>query len=633
MEYIESGYIESGYFETSIVGIQGEATIAASLSVAAELFDISDGGNDYIDATYVNPGYFEYVAPAAAFIEGAGVLLHNAQITATANKVVEAVSNQTAVLSIVVTGGKNVEINLVAYSLGGMTTTANKLHGIVQTLVSTTQQTANGGTLVLGEAGSISNTYVDSDYIVSQYFAGTLTGGLVSFFTQSALVGKRQQGVIGNLTNDYVDPTYLDGGYFFGVSDVIITATLVGDLELVETGFIEGSAFISTAFTSSPVITRQRNGVAAFETISNMAPVGFRTRENSSSFEIQTQSQSTAQRTRSTSSSIESQSSVSTLNSRTRGTASTMSVEFQTTTFGQRARAIDLYAFTNGALVAQANVIRNSNTLANTFFNVGTDFIRTRNVSAEGDATVFISNIPTRIRASNIETQNAFSFASTTNATRRISQSFVASFNSDNQFSLTRGATSNLSVNATLSLTPNVTRAFDSAITSTATQTLTPSVTRDVSSSQSVSTSNFCVISAIYGADMIAYDFASLTALVGVRVRGAADVFSVPGFALRCDFARARTFNVNVQSSSNAEATAIRIHPFVANTFSIQAECETTGVRIKGLFPRRMDLEANIIMVGVVRFYFFPTDFSFNVSDEPLANTLTSRTRETGVNI
>jgi hypothetical protein len=46
-----------------------------------------------------------------------------------------------------------------------------------------------------------------------------------------------------------------------------------------------------------------------------------------------------------------------------------------------------------------------------------------------------------------------------------------------------------------------------------------------------------------------------------------------------------------------------------------------------------MDLEANIIMVGVVRFYFFPTDFSFNVADEPLANTLTSRTRETGVNI
>jgi hypothetical protein len=636
MEYIESGYIESGYFETSIVGIQGEAAIVASFSVASELFDISDGGNDYLDATYVNPGYFEYVAPAAAVIEGNGVLLHNAQISVTANKIVEGNTQGTFtnnVFGMVVTGSRNLQIDLVAYSIGGMTTTANKLHGIVQTLVSTTQQTANGGTLVLGEAGSISNTYVDSDYIVSQYFAGTLTGGLVSFFTQSALVGKRQQGVIGNLTNDYVAPTYIDGGYFFGVSDVIITATLVGDLELVETGFIEGSAFISTAFTSLPVITRQRNGVASFAIISNMAPAGFRTRENTASFEIQTQSQSTAQRARSTSSSIETQSNISTINSRIRGNVSTMSAQFQTTTFGQRARAIDLYAFTNGGLVAQASVIRNSNTLANTFFNVGTDFIRTRNVSAEGDATVFISNIPTRIRASNIETQNAFSFASTTNATRRISQSFVASFNSDNQFSLTRGATANLSVNATLSLTPNVTRAFDSAITSTATQTLTPSVTRNVSSSQSVSTSNFCVISAIYGADMIAYDFASMTALVGVRLRGAADIFSVPGFALRCDFARARTFNVNVQSSSSAEATAIRIHPFVANPFSSQFDTQTTGVRIKGLFPRRMDLEANIIMVGVVRFYFFPTDFSFNVADEPLANTLTSRTRETGVNI
>ena len=638
MEYIENGYIEAGYFETSIVGIQGEAAIVASFSVAAELFDISSGGNDYLDATYVNPGYFEYVAPASAFIEGNGVLLHNAQISVPARKIVEGNTQSTFtnnVFVMVATGGKNVEINLVAYSLGGMITTPTKRHGIVQTLTATTQQTANGGTLVLGEAGSISNTYVDSDYIVSQYFAGTLTGGLVSFFTQTAIVGKRQQAVIGNLTNDYVAPTYIDGGYFFGVSDVIITATLVGDLELVETGFIEGSAFISTAFTSLPVITRQRNGVAAFETISNMAPVGFRTRENSSSFEIQTQSQSTAQRTRSTSSSIETQSSISTLNSRIRSTTSTMNVEFQTTTFGQRARGIDLYAFTNGALVAQASVIRDSNTLANTFFNVGTDFIRTRNVSAEGDATVFISNIPTRIRASNIETQNAFSFVSTVAATKRISQSLVASFNNENQFSLTRGATANLAVNATLSLTPNVTRAFDSAITSTTTQTATPSVTKGFQSTQSAIFTQQSVISAIFGCDMVAFDDASVFALVGVRKRFSSDMFMVPGAVMFAIATKIHPGNSNMFAQSQSQLTATRIRPFVANTFQSISSITAVGRRIRD-FDQSLNMRNDLPplqIFAVVLYNILPTTFSVNVADTPLANTFFSRTRETGVNI
>jgi hypothetical protein len=636
MEYIENGYIEAGYFETSIVGIQGEAAIVASFSVAAELFDISDGGNDYLDATYVNPGYFEYVAPAAAFIEGNGVLLHNAQISVTARKIVEGNTQNTFTNNafvMVVTGSKNVEINLVAYSIGGMTTAANKLHGIVQTLTATTQQTANGGNLVLVEAGSISNTYVDSDYIINSYFAGTLTGGLVSFFTQAAIVGKRQQGVIGNLTNDYVAPTFIEGGYFFGVSDVIITATLVGDLELVETGFIEGVALLSSAFTSSPVITRQRNGVAAFETISNMAPVGFRIQQSTASFEIQTQSQSTAQRTRTTSSSIETQSSISTLNSRTRGTATTMSVQFQTTTFGQRARAIDLYAFTNGGLVAQASVIRDSNTLANTFFNVGTDFIRTRNVSAEGDATVFISNIPTRIRASNIETQNAFSFASTANATKRISQSLVASFNSNNQFSLTRGATANLVVNTTLSITPNVTREFDSTMSIECHQDLIPSVTRDNISNQSSTFTQTSRINAIFGIDLVAFDDAELISLVGVRKVFGADLFMVPGATLSIVYTRLKNGLIPTIIRFEQSTEVVKIHPFVADAFSSQFECQATSVRIKGLFPRTMEVEANIIAVGVVRFFFFPTTFTFSVTDEPLANTFFSRRRETGVNI
>jgi hypothetical protein len=635
MEYIENGYIEAGYFETSIVGIQGEAAIVASASVAAELLDISDGGNDYLDTTYVTAGYFEYVAPASAFIEGNGVLLHNAQISVTARKIVEGNTQGTFtnnVFVMVATGGRNLQINLVAYSIGGMTTAANKFHGIVQTLTSTTQQTANGGRVILAEAGSISNTYVDSDYIVSQYFAGTLTGGLASFFTQTALGGKLQQAVIGNLTNDYVAPTYIEGGYFFGVSDVIISATLVGDLELVETGFIEGSAFISTAFTSTPVITRQRNSAVAFVTISNMAPVGFRIQQSTAAFQLQAQSQATAQRTRTTSSLIESQSNVSTLNSRIRNTASTMNVEFQTTTFGQRARGIDLYAFTNGALVAHASVIRDSNTLANTFFNVGTDFIRQRNVSADGNATVFISNIPTRIRASNIETQNAFSFASIVVATKRISQSMVASFNSANQFSLTRGASANLAVNATLSITSNVTRNFSSAITSVATQTVTPSITKRFQSTQSATFTQQSMISAIFGCDMTAFDDAQVIAVGVASRRASADLFMVPGVTLSAIVGKRIQLQSVMNVSTSSTINNIRVRIFATEVFLFQQECFAIPTKIH---PGNANIlsSCNVAANGVVLFYFFPTTFSVSVTDQPLANTFFSRTRETGVNI
>jgi len=658
MEYIESGYIESGYFETSIVGIQGGATIVASFSVAAELFDISSGGNDYLDATYVNPGYFEYVAPAAAFISGNGVLLHNAQISVTARKIVEGNAQGTFppnIFGMVVTGSKNLQINLVAYSIGGMTTTPTKRHGIVQTLTSTTQQTAAGGKLVLGSAGSISNTYVDSDYIINSYFAGTLTGGLVSFFTQTALVGKRQQGVIGNLTNDYVAPTYIEGGYFFGVSDVIITATLVGDLGLVETGFIEGSALLASAFTLSAIpteLTAPQQGFAVLVSNVTASSTAVRSRDYNAaintSFSVATNAtkafgfnisldviastSSTARRTRTTSSSIEAQSSISTLNSRTRGTASTMNVEFQTTTFGQRARAIDLYAFTSGGLTAQAGVIRSNNAVANTFFNVGTDFIRTRNVSAEGDATVFISNIPTRIRASNIETQNAFSFASTVVTTKRISQSMVASFNSNNQFSLTKGYTANVSVQSTLDITPNVTRAFNSAITSTSTQV-------SVGAKTSGGTSNISSQSTIFGrgnanldCDMEAFGNGALGAIGNARFRANSEMFCIPGFNMVINNIRVRRNNIQSITTLTSQAVAVKIHPLVAEPFSLSMTTNIIGGRKSPTganFTTSTAIQAN----AIVRFYFFPTNFSVNVADEPLANTFFSRTRETGVNI
>jgi hypothetical protein len=658
MEYIVNDYIESGYFETSIVGIQGEAAIVASFSVAAELFDISDGGNDYLDATYVNPGYFEYVAPASAFIEGAGVLLHNAQISVAANKIVEGNTQgtfSTPTFTMIAIGGKNVEINLVAYSLGGMNIAADKFHGIVQTLASTTQQTANGGKLVLGEAGTISNTYVDSDYIINSYFDGTLTGGLVSFFTQSALVGKRQQGVIGNLTNDYVDPTYLDGGYFFGVSDVIITATLIGDLELFETGFIEGFANFSTSFlltAEALELTAPQEAQATLLSNVNAFSTASRTRDYnadiSTSFNIDTNAtkafgfdsslsvtalaSSTARRTRGYNSSIQSETSVSTINSRIRDNASAISSEFQQTTFGQRARGIDLYAFTNGGLVAQAGVIRSNNATANTFFNVGTDFIRTRNVSAEGDATVFISNIPTRIRDTSLETQDAFSFDSFAVAVRDINESIVSTFVIENVISLTRGVESQFVVETTLDITPNVTREFDSAITSTSTQLADGAKTAG-------GESNILFESTIIGrgnanldCDMEAFGDGALGALANARFRANSEMFSIPGFNIVINNVRVRYNQSQVSTTLTSETVAVKIHPMVAEPFSSSITTNILGGRISPTganFTTPTSIQAN----GVVRFIFFPTTFTFSVVDEPLADTFFSRTRETGVNI
>jgi hypothetical protein len=347
----------------------------------------------------------------------------------------------------------------------------------------------------------------------------------------------------------------------------------------------------------------------------------------------QFQTLSDVERTRGGEAAFVEQINVTAINSRIRDNASVISSEFQTTTFGQRGRGIDLYAFTNGQLTADIAAIRDSNTLANTFFNVGTDFIRQRDNSAEADAEVSTSTTPIRIRDTSLETQDAFSFASLAVATRDISESLVSTFNSDNTFELTRGAQSDLQVQITLDIIPNVTREFDIAVDIEITQDTIGVANRNASSDLNVALIQSSVISAIYGCDMVAFDGAEVVALVGVRRRGAGDLFSVPGFRLTCDFVRARTFVIDAQSEFNIESTAIRIRPFIADTFEIITQSDITGVRVKGLFPNAMTLESTIFAIGVVRFYFFPTDFSFAVADEPLADTFFSRTRETGVNI
>ena len=132
---------------------------------------------------------------------------------------------------------------------------------------------------------------------------------------------------------------------------------------------------------------------------------------------------------------------------------------------------------------------------------------------------------------------------------------------------------------------------------------------------------------------MVAFDDAEVTTQGNAIFRAGCDMFSMPGGSLFCVYTRARTFNISTVVETASEATAVKIHPFVAEPFEVNTASEATGIRIQNFGSRIYIFDAYLQANGVVRFYFFPTDFSMSVADEPLADTFFSRTRETGVNI
>lgn len=659
-DYIDSTYTVTSYFtgDAVINGIEGNGELVSVVSFTAEL---SPADMSYIDPTYIEAGYFEGTEVVGGIQEGGATLTSQSTIFAISNKAHSASANLISQVDEYVVPYKIVEVNasivsedtfsiyvqavreyeLMAFTDATMSISAGKL--------------VSGSVIVPGE-----QTYVDGTYIEGGYFVLGIGIMPVITTTLSALGGKVQSVTTDIIVSgQYVDPTYLEQGYFEGtvLYGVIGAFSVTAELDAyVVPGQLFGSAYISANFTLEATATEITAPQEAYATLLSSVSVSstaalfrdydadistsFNASANatnalgfSSSLDITSSTTSTAVRTRGYNSSIQAETSVSTINARIRDTNSQMSVQFQTTTLGQRARAIDLYAFTSGGLVAQANVIRDSNTLANTFFNVGTDFIRTRNVSAEGDATVFISNIPTRIRASNIETQDAFSFASFAVATRDIDESIVSTFVIENAFELVRGYTANVSIQTTLEITANVTRDFNSSVSVVLEQTTIPSITRDVVSTQTSTFITNGVISAIFGCDMNAFDDAEVITQSNGLFRGSCDMFSMPGGRLYCDFTRARTFIVSVNTMFLSNAEGVKIHPFVAEPFEVICDATSTAVKIHSAGSLMYLFDAYAEANGVVRFYFFPTDFSFAVLDEPLADTLTSRTRETGVNI
>lgn len=652
MEYIESGYIEAGYFETSIVGIQGEAALVASFAIAAELLDISDGANAYLDSTYVTPGYFEYVEQNTleASLNVFATIVTNGEI------IIEAQATLYGATAVVAVASKNVEINLAVISTGGMTTAANKYHGIIENIATQTSQTINAGKLIPGSAGIVSNDYVDSDYIVALYFAGVLTGGLISAFTQTAVVGKIQQGVIGNLTNDYVDSTYLEGGYFFGVSDVILTATLVGDLTLSETGFINGSAILSSQFSLTAIpleLTAPQEAYASLMSATAVVAVAtpiYSTDANvSSSFISSTEatkahgfssnisadfaSSSDAQRTRGIEAAFVEQTNLTTINSRIRDTNTQMSSEFSQVTYGARQRDIDLFAFSDAALAAQAVVIRDSNTLANTFFNIGTDFIRQRDNYADADAETSTSTTSIRIRDTNIETQDAFSFGSSAVKTTDITHSFVDTFLLPNvQYAVTKETPVSIENTFTVNIAIDIFRGFDSQQQVDVQVQLIPNVTREMGSDITSQITFVGQGNATLDCDMVAFDDANTTIIANARFRANSEMFSIPGFNLVANNTRVRRHSSTQIAVSQTQTQAMKLNGFIADVFASAGSVSALGGRVNPLYSQMTDT-ITLSAAGVVRFYFFPTEFSVQVADEPLADTLFSRTRETGVNI
>lgn len=434
----------------------------------------------------------------------------------------------------------------------------------------------------------------------------------------------------------YVESGYIDETYFEGGS--VVTPSITGAFTLIaELTFVappvEAYANINVIASSIVNTSILFEGYASFNNPVLMSINVSKLLDANSNLDVQLSTSTDAQRARGITETFSSDFAQSTINSRIRDNDSQMVTEFNQVTYGSRDRDIDLFAFSDAAITAQVNVIRDSNTLANTFFNVGTDFIRQRDVSAEADDLFFISNIPTRIRDTSLETQDAFSFASTAVATRDISLSLVTtSIQEPSSAVVIRDAVSSCDNIVSFNISIDIIRNFDCHTEINTTQT-----TNGVSTLAGVSTIDSSITLNGYGnatldCDMVAFDDVAVMTKANARFRANSEMFCIPGFTMVIRNVRVRYNASNVTSTLSSTTFASEIHPFIGEPFVSTFTNQTIPTQLYALkcfMTHNVELEAT----GIVRFYFFPTNFSMSVLDEPLADTTNSRTRETGVNI
>lgn len=208
---------------------------------------------------------------------------------------------------------------------------------------------------------------------------------------------------------DYYTPTL---GYFVYTADAASaqssTATIGCDAIRL-TPKIEGAATINAEFSQSVIGSRQASLLGDFN------------------LEF-TQSSTSAKQV-----SVESQ----------------MSLTFSQSAVGARDRDIDLFAFSDAAITAQVNAIRDNNVSASLVFDIATDGRRFRDLASAEDAVFsFVANNE-RSRASSIETQAAFSFG--------VQTDLFKDFASSNSTEVTVTVTGQIIKTSSVSLTSEIT--------------------------------------------------------------------------------------------------------------------------------------------------------------------------------
>ena len=96
------------------------------------------------------------------------------------------------------------------------------------------------------------------------------------------------------------------------------------------------------------------------------------------------------------------------------------SSQFTQTAIGARGRDIDLFAFSDAAITAQVDRIRDTNITASSVFDVATDFVVSRSADSDVDAIFSAIVNGLRSRDANLNAQAAFSFAATIEVTKTV---------------------------------------------------------------------------------------------------------------------------------------------------------------------------------------------------------------------
>ena len=152
---------------------------------------------------------------------------------------------------------------------------------------------------------------------------------------------------------------------------------------------------------------------------------------------------------------------------------STMSVSFNQTAIVNKIGDIDLYAFTNGSLASTVQALREYQLSASDSFDIATDFVRQRDVGLDADA-VFIQDIVfLRNRDTSLETQVAFSFAIIESFVRGIDASITSTSSINCTISHIEGADISAFNNASLNVDAVKTVVTSSTMSSTINQTAT----------------------------------------------------------------------------------------------------------------------------------------------------------------